>query len=123
MVNKKLDKNNKEIGRWGEKKAKLFLEENGYDIITENFQVKQGEIDLIVKKENFLVFVEVKTRKNNFFGPPQAAVNFEKQRKIRTIAKIFLLKNNFKSYKKRFDVISIIYDSEKLEIEHYKNTF
>lgn len=123
MLNKELDKNNREIGKWGEKKAKLYLKENGYDIITENFQVKQGEIDLIVKKDNFLVFVEVKTRKTNFFGPPQAAVNLEKQRKIRTIAKLFLLKNKFKSYKKRFDVISIIYDSEKLEIEHYKNTF
>ena len=115
--------NNREIGRWGEQKAKKFLKEKGYKILSKNFRVKQGEIDLIVKKENLLVFVEVKTRKNNFFGPPQAAVNFEKQRKIRTIAKIFLLKNNFKSYKKRFDVISIIYDSEKLEIEHYKNTF
>lgn len=115
--------NNREIGRWGEKKAKSFLKEKGYKIIAENFRVKQGEIDLIVKKKNVLVFVEVKTRKTNFFGPPQAAVNFQKQRKIKTIAKLFLLKNEFKNYKKRFDVISIVYENQKTNIEHYKNTF
>ncbi|MGM0436680.1 MAG: YraN family protein [Bacillota bacterium] len=116
-------KNNREFGRWGEQKAKSFLDKKGYKIISENFRVKQGEIDLIVKKKNVLVFVEVKTRKSNFFGPPQAAVNFEKQNKLRTIAKIFLLKNNYKKYKKRFDVIAIIYDNDIIDIEHYKNTF
>lgn len=116
-------KNKREIGRWGEQKAKSFLKDKGYNIISENFRVKQGEIDLIVKKKNMLVFVEVKTRKTKFFGPPQAAVNFAKKNKIRTIAKIFLMRNNYKNYKKRFDVISIIYGNEKINIEHYKNTF
>lgn len=116
-------KNNKEIGRWGELKAKNFLTKKGYKVIRENFRVKLGEIDLIVKKKNILVFVEVKTRKTNYFGPPQAAVNFEKREKIRTIARIFLMKNNYKKYKKRFDVIAIIYKNKKYSIEHYRNTF
>jgi len=116
-------KNKREIGRWGEIKAKKFLEEKGYKIISENFRVKQGEIDLIVTKKKNLVFVEVKTRKTEFFGPPQAAVNFKKQKKIKTIAKIFLMRNRYNNYIKRFDVISIIYGNDKVSIEHFKNTF
>ena len=116
-------KSNIEFGRWGEEKAKFYVKENGYKIIEENFRISRGEIDLIAEKENTIIFIEVKTRKNSFFGPPQSAVNWKKQNKIKKIARCFLVNNNYKDYKKRFDVIAIIYNKKNINIEHYKNSF
>lgn len=116
-------KSNIEFGRWGEEKAKSYIEEKGFKIIEKNFRISRGEIDLIAEKENTIIFIEVKTRKNSFFGPPQSAVNFKKQNKIKKVAKYFLVNNNYKDYKKRFDVIAIIYNNKNIDIEHYKNSF
>ena len=117
--------NNREFGSWGEKQAEEYLLDKGYQLVERNFRVRQGEIDLIVKNDQFLVFVEVKTRKNNLFGAPQAAVDYRKQNKIKKIAKFYLRDKKYIEYKLRFDVISILYknDDNDIVLEHYKNSF
>ncbi len=117
--------NNREFGSWGEKQAEEYLLDKGYQLLERNFRVRQGEIDLIVKNDQFLVFVEVKTRKNNLFGVPQAAVDYRKQNKIKKIAKFYLRDKKYKDYKLRFDVISILYKNydNDIVLEHYKNSF
>jgi len=71
----------KELGKKGEEVAIRFLKKSGYRILSRNYVCKLGEIDVIAKEKDTLVFVEVKTRTSTTFGPPQLAVNPTKQRR------------------------------------------
>jgi len=81
---------NKTLGNFGEDAAEKYLKENGYDIIARNYRCRGGEVDIIVKKDDCLVFVEVKTRKNSEFGAPAEAVDFWKIQKIEMVANFYL---------------------------------
>lgn len=105
----------------GEKAAARFLKKNGYKILCQNFKCRLGEIDIIAKDGDILVFAEVKQRKNADFGHPEDFVDFRKQRKIRKTAEIYLLKNKTKPIC-RFDVISVL-GEKKFNITHIKNAF
>ena len=69
-------------GALAETQAAHYLEQHGYKVLTRNFRVKEGEIDIIAMQKNKLVFVEVKQRKSALFGGPQSAVTPTKQMKI-----------------------------------------
>jgi putative endonuclease len=105
-------------GRKGEDLALEYLEKNGFVIIEKNFRSRFGEIDLIVKDGQTIVFVEVKYRLSENYGSPKEAVTNEKIKKIIRTAQYFITKNNFNSLY-RFDVVSIYKD----KIEHIKNAF
>lgn len=105
-------------GRKGEDLALEYLEKNGFVIIEKNFRSRFGEIDLIVKDGQTIVFVEVKYRLSENYGSPKEAVTNEKIKKIIMTAQYFITKNNFNSLY-RFDVVSIYKD----KIEHIKNAF
>jgi putative endonuclease len=106
------------LGVSGEKKAENYLKSNGYNIIVKNYKCKLGEIDLIVEKDDKLIFVEVKTRSNERFGRGFEAVTHKKIDKIRKVATVYLLQKNLQT-EVRFDVISI--DGE--EITHIEGAF
>jgi putative endonuclease len=80
----------KELGRRGEEVAFRFLKKKGYRIIEKNYACKMGEMDIIAKEKDTLVFIEVKTRTSSLFGPPQLAVNFSKQRQLSKVALNYL---------------------------------
>ena len=105
----------------GERAAAKFLIKNKYKIIEQNYRCRLGEIDIIAMKDDILVFVEVKQRKNSDFGNPSDFVDFRKQRKIRKTAEIYLLKNKIKPVC-RFDVIEVL-GEKNFEITHIKNAF
>lgn len=107
------------FGKKGEDLASEFLRNKGYTILQRNFRAERGEIDLIATKENFLVFVEVKRRKNNFFGFPEEAVNAQKEEMILNTAQFFLDRNEWEG-EIRFDIIAITGDKE---IEHFIDAF
>ena len=111
--------NNIVIGKLGEEKAKNYLIEKGYKILCINYKCKIGEIDLIAKDNDTIVFVEVKTRSSDAFGMPREAVNYRKQNKIRLVAQVYLKANKFYSKSCRFDVIDILKD----KITHIENCF
>lgn len=114
----------KQIGNIIEQVAADYLEKNDLLILTRNFNCKLGEIDLIAKDKDILVFAEVRYKKNIYHGEPAATVNKSKQRKIINSAKCYLLKNNL--YDKvdcRFDVIGITGDIETPTIEWFKDAF
>ena len=67
---------NKLIGNHGEDIAANYYLNNGYTTLDRNFLIKKGELDLIVKKDDVIVFVEVKSRSNNSFGTPCESVTF-----------------------------------------------
>ncbi len=110
------------IGEKGEELAIAYLKKEGYTILNRNYKTPFGEIDIIVKDKNTIVFVEVKSRCNLSFGRPFESVNFRKQERLRRSA-LFYLKNLKKEEAIRFDVISIILKSEGHEIEHIKEAF
>lgn len=80
----------KEIGAIGEKLAADYLKKRGYKIIQRNFRCREGEIDIIAQKGEYLVFVEVRTKRNNAFGTPEESVNLSKREKLISLANAYL---------------------------------
>ncbi len=82
--------NKREVGRIGENMAREYLLKQGYFIVKMNYSCKMGEIDIIASKRDVIVFVEVKYRKNNFYGISFEAVDIKKQCKIRNVAEYYM---------------------------------
>lgn len=110
---------NKVFGNIGESSAVHFLKEKGYQILHTNYTNKIGEIDIVAKEKNYIVFVEVKNRSSNKFGRPCEAVTPAKQKKIRRVASLYLMKTKNTESFCRFDVIEVL-DGE---INHIVNAF
>lgn len=113
--------NTRTIGNEGKNLALGFLLDKGYNYIDRNFSSKTGEIDLILQDKEYLVFVEVKLRKNTKFGYPRDFVTLSKQKKIISTAESFIQLNNLYDLQPRFDIIEIIEDEKS--IEHIINAF
>ena len=113
----------KELGKKGEDLALRFLKKRGYRIIEQNYVCKMGEMDLIAKEKDTLVFIEVKTRTSTAFGLPQLAVNSSKQRQLSKVALYFLKEKKLEDVKARFDVVAIILGQNGEEIELIKDAF
>jgi len=113
----------KELGKKGEEVAIRFLKKSGYRILSRNYVCKLGEIDVIAKEKDTLVFVEVKTRTSTTFGPPQLAVNPTKQMQLSKVALSFLKEKQLEDAKARFDVVAILLRSKGEEIELIKDAF
>ncbi|WP_028979781.1 YraN family protein [Sporocytophaga myxococcoides] len=110
--------NNVISGKNGEDIAGNFLETKGYSVLFRNYRYKKLEIDIIVRKENLLVFVEVKKRKNSKFGFPEAAVSDRKASLVMTAAENFIFENDWKG-PIRFDIVAITGQ----EIVHFEDAF
>ena len=111
--------NTKIPGKIGEAVAFNYLKQNDYKILETNYTCKMGEIDIIAKKDEIIVFVEVKARTTAKFGLPREAVTLYKQHKIKLVATYYLQKT--KNFDKicRFDVIEILGEN----INHIQNAF
>lgn len=107
------------LGVSGEVKAKKYLEKNKYRILECNYKTELGEIDIIAKQKNIIVFVEVKTRTSDIFGLPRESVTLHKQNKIKQVATQYLQKNKLLDSYVRFDVIDILAD----KLTHIPNAF
>ena len=115
---------NKESGDKGEELACRFLQKNGYQIIKRNWRYSHGEIDIIAKENNTLVFIEVKTRYNLEFGAPELAVTKSKQSQIRKMSEAYLYINEITDQECRIDVIAILLlGNNTPQINHIKNAF
>lgn len=116
----------KEIGNLGEKIAQNILINKGFKFVCANFHSRYGEIDIIAKNNEFIVFAEVKTRTENSLGSPAQAVTKLKQKKIIRTALDYIVKNNV-DLQPRFDVIEIIVKKGEefavKEYNHIENAF
>lgn len=116
---------NKKLGNLGEDIATEYLVNQGYHIIKRNFNCKLGEIDIIAIDnidKNELVFIEVKTRKQNLYGTPAEAVNYKKTKHLYKVAEYFLLLNKLENTFVRFDVIEVRESLNKsFRVNHIKN--
>jgi putative endonuclease len=121
---KKLSKT--DLAKSGETAATNYLLYKGYSLICRNFRVKQGEIDLIVEKDQQLIFVEVKTRSYHSIESAIASVSHQKQAHISRVANIYCSQNpQYCKHNTRFDVIVALYDAslESFSIKHFEDAF
>ena len=107
------------LGVQGEIIAREYLKEKGYEILNQNYSTKIGEIDIVAKYKNIIVFVEVKDRQTKRFGMPREAVTHYKQNKISKVALQYLVSHKLTSSQCRFDVVEILGDT----VTHIENAF
>jgi len=114
-----------DVFRFGEDQACRFLKKKGCRILERNYRTPQGEIDIIARTKDTLIFVEVKTRCSDRYAQPWEAVGFKKRKSLRTAAKIYLRERPpEKDMEVRFDIISIVLnDSLQAQIEWMQNAF
>lgn len=110
-------------GKEGEDIAVHYLSEQGYRILVRNYRTKVGEIDIIAREGNTLVFVEVKARSGARFGLPQDAVDLRKQTKLSRVAMGYLRHKNVLPCACRFDVVAVVAREGKFKVELIRNAF
>ena len=112
-----------QLGEKGEAIAVRQLKKDGYKILETNYLTKLGEIDIIAKDRDTIVFVEVKARRSVHFGSPKEAVSAQKQKKISLVALYYLKTTNQLTTKARFDVVAVNLNRDKPRVEIIKNAF
>lgn len=110
-----------EIGAKGEQLAVDHLRQQGYEILATNWRARKFEIDIIAKKENEIVFVEVKTRSSNYFENPEEAVTPAKQKHLVNGANHYLQTYD-DEVEARFDVIAVVLSATN-PIQHFEAAF
>ena len=116
----------KELGQWGEDRAAGYLRRRGYAIVDRNFHCRFGEIDIIAESADYVVFAEVKLRKNADFAEAREFVTVQKQRRIISTAQLWLMQSGCEK-QPRFDVIEVYAPKGARtllpEINHIKDAF
>jgi len=97
----------RETGALGERIARDFLGENGYEILENNYRCPEGEIDIIAKQEDTLVFIEVRTKRSRQFGSPEESITPVKREKLRTLAQYYRQEHENLPLNWRIDVVAI----------------
>lgn len=112
-----------ELGKLGEQLAANFLYANGYTILERNWRVNRAEIDIIANKNDTLVFVEVKSRSNTHFGPPEVFVTKRKKRLLASAASAYM-KASGHEWAIRFDIITVVMTlGQSPVMEHFEDAF
>lgn len=117
-----MENHNQQFGKLGEEIATEYLEKKGYKILCRNYKFSRVEIDIVTQFENEIVFVEVKTRTSDQMAYPEQAVGKSKQRNIRLAAENFIEENQM-NLPARFDIIAVIKNQHRFEIEHIEDAF
>ena len=110
------------LGKIGEQLAIQYLIDKGYEILESNWRAYRKEIDIIAIDGKDIVFVEVKTRKNDDFGGPEMAVNRQKRAHIYSAANAYYHAHQI-DLDVRFDVIAIVYNNGHPQINHFVDAF
>lgn len=109
-----------ETGKIGEDISVRYLQQIGYIIIERNFECKQGEIDIIARDKDELVFVEVKTRSSALYGLPKEAVDKTKKKHIYRSAEYYVYTKHLENKPIRVDVIEVYKKRGKFMVHHIK---
>lgn len=109
-----------DVGKWGEDVAADYLQQQGFSIIERNWKVGRLEVDIIAIGPNLVLFVEVKTRRNDNFGSPYESVDWRKQKNLLAAMRQYMAIKFIQS-PMRYDIISIVGCAESYELEHIEN--
>jgi putative endonuclease len=123
MENSEQNKRKSALGQEGENIARDFLEKKGYYIVETNYRFGRGEIDIIARKNETLIFIEVKTKKYGDFGDPLEWINRKKQKQLGTVAKGYLYEKDIENVDCQFDVIALEYENGAYKINHIEDAF
>lgn len=110
-------------GLVGEEEAASYLIKKGYAILERNYRAGRGEIDIIIRDGDTLVFVEVKTKRQDRFGELEDWVDEKKQIQIGKVAAHYLQDQNLDGVDCRFDVVTVDYAGGEKKIKHIENAF
>lgn len=111
------------LGDRGEAIAARHLRKLGFKVLIRNYRVRGGEIDIIARQGNLLIFVEVKTRQSDDFAPPYRQVTFRKQKRLKRAAGVYMAHYDHRP-QHRFDIVSIVWpDQGQPQIEHIPAAF
>lgn len=112
------------LGQSGEEAALEYFRRRKYEILRRGFRFQRGEIDIIARDRETLVFIEVKTRQRWEHGRPEESVTPAKQRRIRRVAEAYLALNNLPDIPCRFDILSLYFrENEGYAIHHIRDAF
>ena len=114
-----MDKN--ELGILGENKAVEFLKKKGYEILERNWRFRKYEVDVIARFKDKLVFIEVKTRENDFIRPEDTVSTAQRKRIIKA-ANEYIVSNDLDS-ESQFDIVSVIHNQKYQKLEHFEMAF
>jgi putative endonuclease len=106
-------------GNKGETLAAEFFKKKGFEILERNYRYRHSEIDLIVQRDNWVLFVEVKTRNSSAYGEPEDFVDYKKINKIFEAAEEWIFSTDWKGHI-RFDIVSVKLGDEPV-IEHFED--
>lgn len=111
------------LGQWGENVAAIQLEAGGYTIIARNWRCRGGEIDLIARDGETVVFVEVKTRRGRDFGAPEEALTPHKAQKLLQLGQQYIVDNDLEDMNWRIDLVAVELDEggRMLRCDHIPN--
>jgi len=125
LVRRRLLNDRARLGRWGERRCERYLRNRGLRTLTRNYSCKVGELDLImVDGDGTLVFVEVRTRADEHFGPAEATITPAKRRRVARAARYFLAVHKIEDRPLRFDVVTLILGrAGPPQIRHYERAF
>ena len=111
-------------GQLGERAAKRHLKRQGLKFLTANFRTERGELDLIFRDQDCLVFIEVKTRSSEEWVRPAKAVDKERRQRLTRAALDYLRLLNNPAVKFRFDIVEVLLDSGQVrEVRHLADSF
>ena len=119
-INKMAEHN--KLGKEGEEIACALLRDKGYQIVDRNWRFGKLELDIIAKKNDTLIVVEVKTRANDYYGDPEDFVPRSKQRHIIKAANEYIMQKDV-NLETRFDIIAILVDGKEKTVKHLENAF
>ena len=111
-----------ELGKKGEKLAQEMLSSKGYEIIDTNWRFDNDEIDIVAMDGGELVIVEVKTRSTSFFGNPEDAVDYNKEKFLIRATESYLEENKL-DLETRFDIVAIVINNNETIIDHIEDAF
>ncbi|MFZ4544116.1 MAG: YraN family protein [Saprospiraceae bacterium] len=111
------------LGKTGEELAAQFLILKGYEIVDRNWRYKRAELDIVAKKDEKLIFIEVKTRSSDYFGSPEQFVHFRKRQLLSRAAGAYILSHNH-DWLIRYDIIAILYNEDgTYSLTHFEDAF
>jgi putative endonuclease len=111
------------FGELGERIAERWLRHQGWNVVNRRFRNGRRDIDLVVRRDRTVAFVEVKARKGSDFGGPVAAVNWRKQKELAKSAHIWIDRHGQPSEDYRFDVVGVLVDGERVRVRHVADAF
>ncbi|MFN2398440.1 MAG: YraN family protein [Gemmatimonadaceae bacterium] len=118
-----MTKDARELGEVGERIAEQWLRGRGWEVLARRFRNGHRDLDLIVRRDDLVAFVEVKARRSSTFGEPVEAVNWRKQRELSRSARVWIDRFGQAGSAYRFDVVGVLIAGGRAAVQHVENAF